>query len=78
MEIPLPAVVLRARNSVPWKKVSFSLEIKDWPWGAFTELFWAGKDPFGHITSFPGSVGQGTKLWRGRKGDVWHPKEPSW
>lgn len=38
-------------NPAPWVKLSFSSEIKDWPWGSITKLFWAVKDPFGHITS---------------------------
>lgn len=39
------------RNPAPWEKLSFSSEIKDWPWGSSTKLLWAVKDPFGHIAS---------------------------
>lgn len=38
-------------NPGPWVRLSFSSEIKAWPWGSIRKLLWAVKDPFGHITS---------------------------
>ena len=42
MESSLPPS--RARNSVPRKKLSFSLEIKAWPWGSIHKVALGGKE----------------------------------
>lgn len=77
----MPISILRARNSFSWKKLSFSLEIKGWPWGSIHKAVLGCKGSLRayHFLSRPlvSSSGQGTELWRGRKADLWQPKEPS-